>query len=148
MIRHIEKLLRLGIKKDDFCLVQSAWFPIMGIRMNNDLDFILRSHLVPKYKDQIIKIKGLNIKINNPHYHKFGCTSDDDLIDNYSVSIDGLKFCYFKFYFEILKNRPPHAMKKDKNNKSDIENVLNFFKMHLHLHEIFKSIPFHTWFPN
>ena len=81
-IRHLDKLLNLGIPKDKFTLIQSAIFPIMGLRLNGDLDFILESSLIPIYREKILKIKGLNIKINNENYKQFGCLGDDDLIKN------------------------------------------------------------------
>ena len=40
-LRHIEKLNSLGIPKDKYTLIQSAWFTLMGIRPNGDLDFAL-----------------------------------------------------------------------------------------------------------
>ena len=94
-LRHIEKLNSLGIPKDKYTLIQSAWFPLMGIRPNGDLDFVLHSSLISKYKEQIVKIKGLNIKINNINYRQFGCNNDDELINKFSVVIDGYRFCYF-----------------------------------------------------
>ena len=135
----------LGIPKDKFTLIQSAWFPLMGIRINGDLDFIIESSLIPLYKDKILKIKGLNIKINNNNYHQFGCISDDDLIKNYSVIVDGYKFCYFKFYYRILKQRHSSLQKKDSNGIPDIDNVNDFFKNNKHLQYPFKNVPLSTW---
>ena len=56
-IRHLNKLESLGIPKDKYTLIQSAWFPLMEIRSNGDLDFILHSSVVDKYKEKILKIK-------------------------------------------------------------------------------------------
>ena len=144
-ITHLKKLNMLGIPKDKFTLIQSAWFPLMGIRINGDLDFIIESSLIPLYKDKILKIKGLNIKINNNNYHQFGCISDDDLIKNYSVIVDGYKFCYFKFYYRILKQRHSSLQKKDSNGIPDIDNVNDFFKNNIHLQYPFKNVSIYTW---
>ena len=144
-ITHLKKLNMLGIPKDKFTLIQSAWFPLMGIRINGDLDFIIESSLIPLYKEKILKIKGLNIKINNNNYHKFGCISDDDLIKNHSVIIDGYKFCYFKFYYKILKQRRSPFQKKDSKGIPDIDNVNDFFKNNKHLQYPFKNVPIYTW---
>ena len=93
-IKHLDKLLKLGIPKDKFTLIQSALFPVMNIRQNGDLDFILESSLVPIYKERILKIKGLNIKINNDNYKQFGCTGDNDLIKNHSMDMNAVSYTH------------------------------------------------------
>ncbi len=146
-IKYLDKLLKLGIPKDNFCLIQSAWFPVMDMRQNGDLDFIITSDIVEKYKDIILKVPKLNIKINNKNYHKFGCTSDDDLINNYSVIIDNFHFCEFRFYYDILRNRSRQVRedKKRKHGTCDYTNLKNFFKNNKHLQPPFDQIPLHTW---
>lgn len=146
-IKHLDKLLKLGIPKDKFTLIQSALFPIMNIRQNGDLDFILESSLVPIYKEKILKIKGLNIKINNNNYKQFGCTGDDDLIKNYSMDINGFRFCHFKFYNRILRNRSFRVRreKKKKYGFCDYEKLEIFFDSNKHLQYPFINIPINTW---
>jgi len=144
-IRHLNKLESLGIPKDKYTLIQSAWFPLMEIRSNGDLDFILHSSVVDKYKEKILKIKGLNIKINNINYQQFCCKSDNELIDKFSVIIDGYRFCYFKFYYRILQQRPRHLQKRDSSGIIDIDNVNNFFKNKKHLQPCFSSVPLNSW---
>jgi|TARA_B100002049_G_scaffold233240_1_gene213567 hypothetical protein len=146
-IKHLDKLLKLGIPKDKFTLIQSALFPVMNIRQNGDLDFILESSLVPIYKERILKIKGLNIKINNDNYKQFGCTGDDDLIKNHSMEINGLRFCHFKFYNRILRNRS-YKVRKEKKRKygfCDYEKIKYFFETKKHLQYPFTNIPISTW---
>lgn len=144
-INHLDKLDKLGIDKNDYCLIQSCWFPLMNIRENDDLDFIIRSSLVEKFKDKILKIPKLNIKINNKNYHKFGCKNDDDLIDNFSVKINNNKFCYFKFYNEIIKNRDSSIIKKDDDGVPDKINLKNFFLNEIFKDEIFKDVSIDSW---
>ena len=144
-LRHIEKLNSLGIPKDKYTLIQSAWFPLMGIRPNGDLDFVLHSSLIGKYKEQIVKIKGFNININNINYRHFGCNNDDELINKFSVVIDGYRFCYFKFYYRILRQRRRSIQKKDPNGIMDIDNVNNFFKNNKHLQLRFSNVPLDSW---
>lgn len=146
-IKHLDKLLKLGIPKDKFTLIQSALFPIMGIRQNGDLDFILESSLVPIYKEKILKIKGLNIKINNDNYKQFGCSGDDDLIKNHSMEINGLRFCHFKFYNRILRNRSYRVRreKKIKYGFCDYEKLKIFFETNKHLEYPFADISISTW---
>jgi len=146
-IRHLDKLLNLGIPKDKFTLIQSAIFPIMGLRLNGDLDFILESSLIPIYKEKILKIKGLNIKINNENYRQFGCLNDDDLIKNYSFVIDGFRFSHFKFYNRILRNRSSKVRreKKLKYGFCDYENIRKFFLNNKHLEYPFTNVPISSW---
>ena len=145
-INHLDKLDKLGINKNDYCLIQSCWFPIMNIRENGDLDFIIRSTLIEEFKNKILKIPKLNIKINNKNYHKFGCKSDDDLIDNFSVKINGYKFCYFKFYNEIIKNRDSSIIKKDDDDVPDKINLKSFFSNEIFKNNKFKDVPINSWF--
>jgi len=146
-IKYLDKLLKLGIPKEKISLIQSAWFPVMGMRQNGDLDFIMTSDMVEKYKDIILKYPKLNVKINNKHHHRFGCTSDDELVNKYSVVIDGYRFCEFRFYYDILRNRSQQVRgeKKRKHGTCDYTNLEIFFKSNKHLQPPFDHIPLHTW---
>ena len=100
--RHLEKLARLPISQ--YCLTQSAILTLMGIRQNDDLDIIITSRL---RKDLAIgdghaKIDNV-VEIFPKNYDKFmvnGVTDDDDLIHNYTFSVDGYKFLEPRFYFD------------------------------------------------
>ena len=100
--RHLEKLARLPISQ--YCLTQSAILTLMGIRQNDDLDIIITSRLRKELglTDAHANIDNV-VEIFPKNYDKFmvnGVKDDDDLIFNYTFSVNGYKFLEPRFYFD------------------------------------------------
>jgi len=128
-IKGLNELNDMGIDKSEYTLTQSSILTIMGIRQNDDLDIIISS----KLRDKINKGNG-NFKLSNmvdvfpKDYDKFkifGCQSDDDAINNFSLKIGDYNFLEPRFYFS--------RKHKDKKQR-DIDDWIGidtFFKLRI-----------------
>ena len=128
-IKGLSELDDMGIDKSEYSLTQSSILTIMGIRQNDDLDIIISS----KLRDKINKGNG-NFKLSNvvdvfpKDYDKFkifGCQSDDDAINNFSLKIGDYNFLEPRFYFS--------RKHKDKKQR-DIDDwigINTFFKLRI-----------------
>jgi len=105
----------------------------MGIRDNDDLDIIISSKLrnreiqFPSGVEVFAKDRG--------KFNYFGANGDDDIIDNYCLTIDGYKFLEPRFYF---------ARKHIDNTARDISDwtaIEEFFNREAH-----KGYPFNFEF--
>ena len=96
-IHLLKKLDEMNINKNEYCLAQSSILSLMGIRDSDDLDIIISSNL----RNQNIKFpEGIDVfPPNISKFNYFGAKGDDDLINNYSIKIDGYKFLEPRFYF-------------------------------------------------
>ena len=101
-IKLLEKMDKIGINRDDYCLTQSSILSIMGIRDNDDLDIIISS----KLRDKNIQFPpGVDVfDANRGKFNYFGAKGDDDILKNYCIKIDGYNFLEPRFYF-ARKNR-------------------------------------------
>tara|TARA_B100000963_G_scaffold360467_1_gene391451 strand:- start:1742 stop:3172 length:1431 start_codon:yes stop_codon:yes gene_type:complete len=123
-IKLLQKLDEMGIDRNEYCLCQSSILSVMGIRDNDDLDIIISSKL-----RNTIKQWPLNVEVFPENYSKFdyfGATDDDDILENYCITIDGYKFLEPRFYFA----RKNTDSKRDKN---DWKGVKEFFERESHL---------------
>lgn len=115
-IRHIQGLLDAELPRGEFALVHSAWFSVIGLRSNGDLDLIISSMLrrerfadvdperhfgLPGPLERRIRIQ----PANSDYAGVFGARDLDDVIYNNCVEIDGLRFVEPRFYFEIKRRR-------------------------------------------
>lgn len=96
-LKHLSKLDEMGISRGDYCLCQSSILTIMGVRDNDDLDIIISSKL---RKQNISFPKGIDVfPRNETKFDYFGANGDDDILENFCITIDGYKFLEPRFYF-------------------------------------------------
>jgi hypothetical protein len=133
----ISEVLKLGIPASDFTVTQSGILALMGIRKNDDIDIIISSRirdtLFNGYSN-FIKLPG-DVEIFEPNRGKFlnvDGESDDDLIANHSIVVEGIRFLHPKFYF----SRKRVDREKD---KKDWEGIIRFFEL-----ERFKGFPYNS----
>jgi len=113
-IKHLEKINHWP--KGEYTIVQSGLLALMGIRKNSDLDVVISSKLKKELKNIP---SGVEVMSDRGKFKVFGCTSDDDLVYNYSVNIDGYNFTEPRFYFSRLW--------PDRQSKiEDQKRILNF----------------------
>ena len=135
-IKYLKELLALGVDKKDFCLTQSSILTLMGIRDNDDLDIIISSTL----RNKNIKYPQ-EIEVFPPNYDKFKCfgaKSDDDILENFCIEINGIKFLEPRFYFS-RKNKTNNS-----KDKKDWEKINQFFQNKSHLGYPF-NFSFYKW---
>jgi|TARA_B100001964_G_scaffold231293_1_gene285749 hypothetical protein len=136
-VNNIERVEKLGIEKEEFTICQSGILPLMGVRKNDDIDIIIsesaRNRVFGGNKD-FIRTNGVEIfEENKSKFILFDAQGDDDLIKNYSLTIDGYNFLEPRFYFS-RKN------KKTERDMADWKGIKNFFEM-----ESYKGYPFHEY---
>ena len=121
--------------KEEYTIVQSGILALMGIRQNSDLDVVVSS----KLKDQLTDIPdGVEVMVDRGKFKVFGCSDDDDLVYNYSVTIDGYNFAEPRFYFSRLW--------PDKESKiEDQKRILNFKERGSYNSEPFYEISDEKW---
>lgn len=135
-IHLLKQLDELGIDKNEYCLTQSSILSAMGIRDNDDLDIIISS----KLREQNIKFPD-NVEVFPKDYAKFmkfGATSDDDILQNYCIEINGYKFLEPRFYFS-RKN-----ITNSNRDVNDWNNIKMFFESGSHRGYPF-NIEFYKW---
>jgi hypothetical protein len=101
----------------------------MGIRENGDLDIVITEKLRREmfggqtHEIDLAKAAGLKeekvsiISKNNSKYQIFGCKSDDDLVKNYSINLNGYNFCEPRFYFNRMHRNRPSQHRSHKENR-------------------------------
>lgn len=128
-IAKLKILDQMGISREEYCLTQSSILAVMGIRNNDDLDIIIST----KLRSQNLKFPQ-GIEVFDKDYDKFryfGAKGDDDLLENYCITIDGYKFLEPRFYF---------ARKNYNKSQRDVEDwmaIKEFFSKESH-----KGYPF------
>ena len=137
VIQNVSKLNTLNLSKSEYTITQSGILALMGIRPNDDIDIIISSKVRKDlFNDthQFLRFDdGVEIfEPNKSKFLKFGAIDDDDLINNYSFSVDGYRFLEPRFYFS-RKN------KKTDRDLKDWEGIRKFFEMESH-----KGYPFNT----
>ena len=115
-VKYINELLAQQWPSKEYALINSAWLAISGFKQNGDLDIIISSKLRKKYfnhesSDKTIGLPGAfekRIRIH-PHNSAYGtfynCYDVDDLIYNYSVNIEKIKFVELRFFLMYKKYR-------------------------------------------
>ena len=115
-IRHMAPLLAADLPNDGYAVVHSAWLTLMGLRPNGDLDLIMASSLKQKmfddpHPDQTFGLPGPYEKririqpMSSPYGDFYGASGIDDVIENFCVVMDGVRFVEPRFYFEFKKRR-------------------------------------------
>ncbi len=128
-VKLLDQLDKLGIDRNEYCLTQSSILTIMGIRDNDDLDIIISSNL---RKQNISFPRGIEVFPENYEKFKcFGANSDDSILKNFCVTIDGYKFLEPRFYFS-RKN-----INNTQRDISDWQLIKKFFENENH-----KGYPF------
>ena len=137
-LKHLSKLDEMGIDRDDYCLCQSSILSVMGIRDNDDLDIIISS----KLRNQNISFpQGIDVFAENlTKFDYFGANGDDDILENFCITIDGYKFLEPRFYF-ARKN-----MSSDRD-KRDFEGIKRFFDRNSNLGFPFDKITYKWGLP-
>lgn len=132
-LSRLRELDALGIPKSEYCLAQSSILAVMGIRESDDLDIIIS----PKLRKMDISFpQGVEVFPENySKFDLFGAEGDQDLIDNYCITIDGYRFLEPRFYF-ARKN-----VNKTERDVSDMVRVREFFDRNAH-----KGYPFNFEF--
>ena len=134
LIQNLRGISDISIPAGEFTICQSGILALMGIRQNDDIDVIISTEA----RDQLfggntnfIRDKGVEIfEPNRGKFRIFDAQGDDDLIENYSFTINGYNFLEPRFYFS-RKN------KHTDRDKSDWEGMKAFFDMGNH-----KGYPF------
>ena len=119
-IKLLEEMDKRGISRNDYCLTQSSILSIMGIRDNDDLDIIISS----KLRNQNIQFPpGIDVfDANRGKFNYFGAKGDDDILENYCITIDGYKFLEPRFYFARKNNT---NTERDANDWNLIQTFFN-----------------------
>jgi len=134
LIQNLRGISDISIPAGEFTICQSGILALMGIRQNDDIDVIISTEA----RDQLfggntnfIRDKGVEIfEPNRGKFRIFDAQGDDDLIENYSFTVNGYNFLEPRFYF----SRKNKHMDRD---KSDWEGMKAFFDMGNH-----KGYPF------
>ena len=133
----INQIKLLPIPESDYTITQSGILALMGIRKNDDIDIIISSKArktIFNNHREFIKLPG-NIEIFEPNRGKFlsvSGDSDDDLIANHSMIIDGVRFLHPHFYFSRKR------MDRE-SDKHDWECICEFFEL-----KRYQGFPFNT----
>ena len=110
-VRYIEHFLKYKFPVSEYMIVNSVWLTLMDIRINGDLDILMSNKLwnkefnskpkhlsfgIPGEHEKKIRVHS----IHNGSYLKLDCVkSNDDLIFNHKVLIDGIPIITPKIYF-------------------------------------------------
>jgi len=123
----IKEVLNLGIPASEFTITQSGILALMGIRKNDDIDIIISS----KIRNELFNGDETFMRLPNgieifekgkSKFMHFGATNEDQLINHYSINVNGINFLEPRFYFR----------KKRKDREKDINDwkgITKFFDM-------------------
>jgi hypothetical protein len=128
-IKLLSQMDAMGINRDEYCICQSGILSIMGVRDNDDLDIIISSNL----RNQNISYP-LGVEVfdkDRKKFDYFGAEGDDDILENYCITIDGYKFLEPRFYFARK------FINKSERDISDWQGIKEFFCKESH-----KGYPF------
>jgi len=114
----------------------------MGIRQNDDIDVIISSEARAQLfngNTNFIRERGVEIfEPNRGKFRYFNAQGDDDLIENYSFSVNGYNFLEPRFYFS-RKN------KDTDRDKSDWQGIREFFRLGGHKGYPFNQLSDEQW---
>ncbi len=111
-IKYVDEIRKFKLPTSDFLVVNSAWLVLMGIRINGDFDMImskkLRGERFPDVPlNESFGLPGrleLRLRILADDHRfgtMFGAKDLDDVISNYGIEIDDMRFIQPRFYFEL-----------------------------------------------
>ncbi|OUW62490.1 MAG: hypothetical protein CBD58_01780 [bacterium TMED198] len=142
LINNLIGLSDVVIPTGEFTICQSGILALMGIRQNDDIDIIISTEARNQIfggNNNFIRDKGAEIfEPNRGKFRIFDAQGDDDLIENYSFTVNGYNFLEPRFYFS----------RKNKNtdrDKSDWEGMRAFFDMGNHKGYPFNQLTDEQW---
>ena len=142
LISNIKGLSEISIPAGEFTICQSGILALMGIRQNDDIDVIISSEARSQLfngNTNFIRERGVEIfEPNRGKFRYFNAQGDDDLIENYSFSVNGYNFLEPRFYFS-RKN------KDTDRDKSDWQGIREFFRLGGHKGYPFNQLSDEQW---
>jgi hypothetical protein len=169
-IKLIEALIEHKLPSSEYLIVNSAWLAMFGIRINGDLDLIMSSRL---RTERFAKVpmnnsfglpgpleRRLRIQPQDHRYGRmFNAQGLDDVVANYGLEIEGLRFIQPRFYFEatalnVLAKREEmasaslparwHHRWKHKHER-DLRALDKFFAADQHLNSAYSMVEADQW---
>ena len=142
LIQNIKGISDISIPAGEFTICQSGILALMGIRQNDDIDIIISSEARNQLfggNTNFMRERGAEIfEPNRGKFRIFDAQGDDDLIENYSFTVNGYNFLEPRFYFS-RKN------KLTDRDKSDWEGMKAFFDMGNHKGYPFNQLTDEQW---
>ena len=142
LIQNLRGISDISIPAGEFTICQSGILALMGIRQNDDIDVIISTEARDQLFDgntNFIRDKGVEIfEPNRGKFRIFDAQGDDDLIENYSFTVNGYNFLEPRFYFS-RKN------KHTDRDQSDWEGMKAFFDMGSHKGYPFNQLNDERW---
>ena len=142
LIQNLKGISDISIPAGEFTICQSGILALMGIRQNDDIDIIISTEARNQIfggNTNFIRDKGAEIfEPNRGKFRIFDAQGDDDLIENYSFTVNGYNFLEPRFYFS-RKN------KHTDRDKSDWEGMRAFFEMGNHKGYPFNKLRGEQW---
>jgi hypothetical protein len=133
---------KLGIPRSEFTVCQSGILALMGIRENDDIDIIISQHArdsIFNGNKKFMRFGKFEIfELGKSKFMKYGATDEDDLINNYSIQVDGFNFLEPRFYFSRKNNKTAKDM-------SDWSGIRKFFDDESHIGYPFNEITLKQW---
>jgi len=142
LIESVKCLSDIKIPAGDFTICQSGILALMDIRQNDDIDIIIsseaRKQLFNETKDMITLNNVEIFAENRGKFRIFDAQGDDDLIKNYSFTVNGYNFLEPRFYFS----------RKNKHTDRDISDwggIRTFFQMRNYMGYPFNKLSLEQW---
>ena len=142
LIKNVKCISDIQIPAGEFTICQSGILALMDIRQNDDIDIIIsseaRKQLFNETKDMITLNNVEIFAENRGKFRIFDAQGDDDLIKNYSFTVNGYNFLEPRFYFS-RKN------KHTDRDKSDWNGIRTFFQMRNYMGYPFNKLSLEQW---
>ena len=142
LTHNIKGLLDISIPNGEFTICQSGVLALMGIRQNDDIDVIISTEArnqIFSGDTNFIRENGVEIfEPNRGKFRIFDAQGDDDLIENYSFTVNGYNFLEPRFYFS-RKN------KHTDRDKVDWDGIKRFFESGSHKGYPFNKLTEEQW---
>jgi len=142
LIENVKCISDIQIPAGEFTICQSGILALMDIRQNDDIDIIIsseaRKQLFNGTKDMITLNNVEIFAENRGKFRIFDAQGDDDLIKNYSFTVNGYNFLEPRFYFS-RKN------KHTDRDKSDWNGIRTFFQMRNYMGYPFNKLSLEQW---
>ena len=142
LIKNVKCISDIQIPAGEFTICQSGILALMDIRQNDDIDIIIsseaRKQLFNGTKDMITLNNVEIFAENRGKFRIFDAQGDDDLIKNYSFTVNGYNFLEPRFYFS-RKN------KHTDRDKSDWNGIRTFFQMRNYMGYPFNKLSLEQW---
>lgn len=146
-IKHLSVLKKLAIPQDQFALVGGCWFPILGIRSNNDIDLLLSEELRLVFRNYSKKLNPSERKIvdnsgsRTAKYLKISKSkTPEEFLKKHCITIDDYLIVKFWIFHEYKRKRS----RRPKDRK-DLKSIAKFFRTKQHQSEQFSFLPENHW---